>query len=279
MKEEIGLVYHYTSLETLKCIFEEYSKDNPCVTFWASNCTFMNDPHEIVEGIKLVREILDKQLPAIHKNKAKIILSNTTKDLKDFLLLGTTSGQSDIPYAISFSPNSDNLNMWRMYGDSGRGIALGFDMRKLRVSGAKLIKCIYTQDEEITEYISDVINEFTTLYEALGEPPSFLTSEDYAEIMSLGPICYYVSKVKNSCYKYEDEYRLTKDCRTPKFRVVNGIMIPYVEMKIHIDALQSIIIGPDCDERNENSLKLFFASKGLRRIEDSICRSKVPYRN
>lgn len=56
-------------------------------------------------------------------------------------------------------------------------------------------------------------------------------------------------------------------------------MIPYIEMEIHIDALQSIIIGPDCDKRNENSLKLFFASKGLRRIEDSLCRSKVPYRN
>ncbi len=213
MNEELELVYHYTSLETLRCIFEGYSEDNPFVTFWASNCTFMNDPREIIEGIELVREILDKQLPPIHKDKAKIILRNTTNGLKDFLLIGTTTGQSDIPYAISFSPNKDNLNMWRMYGDSGKGIALGFDIHKLRVGGAKLIKCIYTQDDEITAYESDILNEFTSLYEALGEPPSFLTLEDYAEIMSLGPICHYVSKVKNSCYKYEDEYRLKKIAR------------------------------------------------------------------
>lgn len=140
MGKGIDIVYHYTSLETLRCIFERYTEDNPFITFWASNCTFMNDPREISEGIDLVRETLTEKLPKIHKDKAKIILTNSSNELKDFLLIGTTTGQSNVPYAISFSRNGDNLNMWRMYGDGGKGIALGFNIHRLRVDGANLIK-------------------------------------------------------------------------------------------------------------------------------------------
>lgn len=276
---ENNILYHYTSLEVLKCIFENYSKDNPYLTFWATNCTFMNDPREISEGIELVKNVLDDNLPPIHRDKAKIVLETSTEELKDFLITGTGSGKSNVPYAVSLSGNGDNLNMWRMYGDSGKGVALGFDLTKLRVNDADLIKCIYTQDNEILKYKDDIINEFIHLYDALGEPPHFLSLEAYAEIMSLYPICRYVSKVKNHCYKYEDEYRLITDSKNPEFRVAKGVMRPYVKLEIPANALQCIVIGPDCNLLNINSLKLFFASKGLNRIEENFYQSNVPYRN
>lgn len=280
MKTSKNIVYHYTSLETLKWIFDNFSNDKPYITFWASNCTFMNDPQEISEGIELVRDILDKELPINHKDKAEIILQNTTNDLKDFLLIGTVTGQSDIPYAISFSRNEDNLNLWRMYGDSGRGVALGFDIDCLRLADASIIKCIYNQDDDaLIKFKSALIKEFSSLYDALNPPPESMPLEVYAEIMSLGPLCRYVSKIKHSCYGYEDEYRLVKNCKKPKFRVINGVLIPYTEVDIPIESLQDIVMGPDCDKRNLNSLKLFFASKGLNRIEDKLRHSSIPYRN
>ena len=48
------IIYHYTSLEVLKCIFDNYSQENPFLTFWATNCAYMNDPREISEGIELI---------------------------------------------------------------------------------------------------------------------------------------------------------------------------------------------------------------------------------
>ena len=275
-----SIVYHYTSLETLKCIFDNYSKENPYITFWASNCAFMNDPQEVSEGIELVRDVLNKELPTHLKKFAEFILQNSTNDIKDYFLMGAAHGKSDIPYAISFSRNEDNINLWRMYGESGRGVALGFDVEYLKSKDSSFIDCFYNQDNKtMTEFKSVMIKEFISLYEAMDPPPGSMPLEVYAEIMTWAVLNRYISKIKNSCYAYENECRLIMNCSNPKFRVINGVLVPYTEIEIPIDSLHEIVIGSDCNKLNINSLTLFFASKGLNRIEKNIRQSTIPYRN
>lgn len=275
-----SIVYHYTSLETMKCMFDHYSKENPYITFWASNCAFMNDTQEVSEGIELVRDVLNKELPINLKKFAEFILQNSTNDIKDYFLMGSAHGKSDIPYAISFSRNEDNLNLWRMYGDSGRGIALGFDIECIKPTEASIIECVYNQDDDILmEFKATMIKEFLSLYNALDPPPGSMPLDVYAEIMTCAALSRYISKIKNSCYAYEDECRLTMNCSNTKFRVINGVLVPYTEIEIPIDSLHEIVIGPDCNRLNINSLNLFFASKGLNRIEKNIRQSTIPYRN
>lgn len=87
---EDDIVYHYTSIDVLKCLFENYSLDNPYLTFWATNCAYMNDTKEIKEGIGLLKQTLNKSLPEELKPKAQSILEFDTDLMYEYLLLGFT---------------------------------------------------------------------------------------------------------------------------------------------------------------------------------------------
>lgn len=276
---EDNIVYHYTSIDVLKCLFENYSLDNPYLTFWATNCAYMNDTKEIKEGIELLKQTLNKSLPEELKPKAQSILEFDTDLIYEYLLLGFTLGNSEVPYSISFSKNKDNLNMWRMYGDNGKGIALGFYRNKLRCQDTQLIDCVYNEDSGNDDLKKEIIEEYTHLYEVLGGGPEFLTQSTYEEMMTLCRVPKYVSKVKNKCYGYEHETRIIKNCNKPAFRVYRGVLIPYTPIMLPTDALCKVVLGPDCDKRNKTSLQLFFLSKNLKNIYDNIIESEVPYRN
>lgn len=281
MNSDNNILYHYTSLEVLKCMFDSYTKENPYLTFWASNCTYMNDPKEITEGITLVRDILKEGLEGHDLCHAKFFLDENLKEdsLRDGLLLESAQGIANIPYAVSFSKNADNLNMWRMYGDNGKGVVLGFIRNELRPPGTKLIDCIYNTVDEITDFKERVLSEFTRLYKDIVPPPPRMTQETYDYLMTLGPFCRLISEIKNQCYSYERESRAITDCKNPKFRMQNGILTPYTPVKIPIKALNRIVIGPTCDNRNLISIQLLLCSRGLYELSENIDTSKIPFRN
>lgn len=281
MNSDDNILYHYTSLEVLRCIFDSYTKEHPYLTFWAFNCTYMNDPKEIIEGITLVRNILKEGLEDQDLCHAKFFIDENLKEdsLRDDLLLESTQGIANVPYAVSFSKNADNLNMWRMYGDAGNGVALGVTHNKLRPPGTRLIDCIYNTDDEIKDFKKRVLSEFTNLYKDIVPPPSGIGQETYDYLMTLGPFCRFISEIKNQCYSYERESRAITDCKNPKFRLRNSILTPYTDVDIPINALNRIVIGPTCDIRNLTSIKLFLDSKGLYELSKNIDISNTPYRN
>ncbi|MDE6566806.1 MAG: DUF2971 domain-containing protein, partial [Lachnospiraceae bacterium] len=270
-------------LEVLKCMFDNYSEENPFLTFWATNCAYMNDPREILEGIELVKDaisdIVDSN-PSLQK-RARFILENDK--IKEALLIGSSVGKIGVPYSISFSCVKDNINMWRMYGQSGKGVALGFMDDKINVDGCELTRCMYYDDgnDKDQKEVFDLIKEIFQKWFAKPQKkaPSGISQEEYDFVRILEPIGEISPYFKNNAYKYEEEARLTTRCKTPQFRVANNILTPYTVIQLPIESLESIIIGPDCDERNINSLKVFFLSKGLNKIAGKIEQSEVPYRN
>lgn len=272
------IIYHYTSLEVLKCMFDNYSTENPFLTFWATNCAYMNDPQEISEGIELIKAAIGTIVMPLPEGN-QVILENDR--IKEALLIGSSAGNIGLPYAVSFSRVKDNINMWRMYGQSGHGIALGFRFDKINVKDCELVDCIY-RDYYMNHY-EKVVNRIKEIVEVglkrRKTPPPGLSQEqnDFVSILAIiGKMAPYF---KNDAYSYEEEVRLTTRCKTPQFRVANNILTPYTVIQLPIESLESIIIGPDCDERNIDSLKVFFLSKGLDRIAGKIEQSEVPYRN
>jgi len=89
----------------------------------------MNDPREISEGIDLIKDALFDIPCPILKERAKVIWDND--NIKDALLISSVLTNIGVPYAISLSAVKDNLNMWRMYGNEGKGIALGLKHNKI----------------------------------------------------------------------------------------------------------------------------------------------------
>lgn len=277
MNEEQNILYHYTSLEVLKCMFDNYSNEHQYLTFWATNCAYMNDPREISEGIDLIKDALyDIECPAL-RQRASVIIENDK--IKDALLITSPLMKTGVAYAISFSENSDNINMWRMYGNEGKGIALGFDRNKIIVDDCSFDFCFYNNDKERESLLEEIRKAFETILVKIGTAPYGISQRNYDYLRCLDAISMFAPRIKNAAYDYEKESRLVTYCKKPEFRVSNGILIPYTTLQIPVEALESIILGPDCDSRNIDSLRLFLLSKGIDRLVDKIDVSEVPYRN
>lgn len=277
MIKETNLLFHYTSLDVLNHLFTEYSDKHPYLTFWATNCAYMNDPRETSEGIDLIKDALMDISCPILKERARVLIEN--ENIKDAMIIGSAITAQGVPYAISFSKNKDNLNMWRMYGNSGRGIGLGFKNDKIKAEDCSLDECLYIHKENRESVINMTKRALEIMLLKLGSAPKGLSQQQYDFVRSLEIIGLISSRIKNIVYSYEREIRLIKNCKQPKYRVANNVLIPYTTIEVPVEALESIVVGPDCDERNINSLRLFFLSKGLNRIAESIETSQVPFRN
>lgn len=277
MNDEYQL-YHYTSLEVIKCIFEDYTPENPYLTFGATNCAYMNDPREISEGIDLIKDAIENISCPILKDRAKVILD--CENLKDMMLIGSAiSSNLGVAYAISFTRNCDNINMWRMYGNEGRGVVLGFDSNQIKSENCDLSDCIYNCEKDYDSIVNTLQEGMELFFSKLGQSLFDISQRDYDLVRSLEAIGVIAARIKNGIYSYEKETRLITNCKTSKFRVINDILTPFTIIKLPLDSLKSIAIGPDCDKRNINTLRLFFMSKGLRHLADNIIESEIPYRN
>lgn len=108
-------VYHYTDLNAMINIL---LKDK--IVLRATNVIYLNDPHELLEGIDVINGVL--------KNKIH-------------------PGAFRSYFLTSFSANRDNLSMWGMYAANGNGCALAFDYDELSKAYPIMIRCIYGKDE------------------------------------------------------------------------------------------------------------------------------------
>lgn len=272
-----NLIYHYTTLEVFINLFNSFSDEKRSLTFWASNCAFMNDPQEIKEGFKLLKDsIVGFECPLVEQEIKRLL---EHEHLHEILLLMSTKLNEGIPYAISFSHNKDNINMWNMYGDNGRGVVLGFDRSILESKFENnLSECYYYDPEK--KGLSPIIQEAISLYiEKMHPCPDGFDKSIYLDIQLVRLISCLASNIKNISYEYENEIRLIKHEKVPKFRSKKNLILPYTMIDIPIEALKSITLGPNYDERTIQSIKMILWSLGLEPLDENIFISKVPYRN
>ena len=108
-------VYHYTDLNAFINIIR-----NEDIVLRATNCLYLNDSNEIVEGVKSVERVIQKKIDV---------------------------GAFRNYYLSSFCQTSDTLQMWGMYAANGAGCALGFDFSQLQKAYGLSIKCTYGEKE------------------------------------------------------------------------------------------------------------------------------------
>ena len=244
-------VYHYTDLNAMINIL---SKDK--IILRATNVLYLNDPHELLEGIDVINGVL--------KNKIH-------------------PGSFRSYYLTSFSSNSDSLSMWGMYAANGNGCALAFDYDELSKAYPIMIKCIYGKND-----IENHFNSFHRLAQT-GVFSSFggtkLSKEDdehNREVLINNNIISTCLGAKNDAYHYENETRgvlYCSDNRRVSFRTRNGYVIPYVEVSLPKCALREIVIGPtDKSYLKEQSILHFLQINEYDLDNIKLIKSKIPYR-
>lgn len=294
-------IYHYTSSEAFVSMIHTNKSNSKELAFWASNVYYMNDTKEMT----ILYDELIKVLPKIEKDLG----------LSDNLFSGLLLSPDDIQgkllgdkikhlfygcifrevYVISFSDQGDSLPMWSMYGKNGNGLCLVFDKDK------------------VNSFIDDY-HQVKEVYYYLDKGPAYsYIKEKYKECYNEKEITDFLTevlfdlsgRVKNSAYSAEQEYRIidhvvnesdlkkhnvnldlnnSQPTERPNFiseanvRAQNGLMIPYKEIKLPIDCLSAVIIGPSINQKlQREGLRILL--KGTHLTEDDIILSDIPYRS
>lgn len=296
------MVYHYTTIETFYNMLATYksSEDKNHLEFWASSIFNQNDKEELsltaADIMPVVKDIektikkksftdlyklstVDEQwwIPTLTSQKVK-------ENVNDFFKNGY-----NIPYTVSFSQNEDKLLMWTMYANNGNGICLAFDENKLVNRNAYRFAVpdivVYKKDPQshkkiIKLYYDMYLKELAKMNIING---IYNLKRKYWECILMGISPY----IKNHAFEDEAEYRIAyyvagKNNPPVYTRLTNRLhIINFIKVKIPLEALQYIIIGPCADFNRTKSLLVenMKANDIVRDYDGNfIHTSKVPYR-
>lgn len=295
--QEDNLLYHYTSIDTFSTMLEKSlwsANGNPLVpthiVMWATHCNFLNDKTEyrlFVKGLKYqVKEYAENH--------------GISLNAKQFELLDDAVKYNDT-FVILFSKKADDLGMWRGYAGDGAGVCLGFDFSVIQPSSLSIV----ATEQNLLDEANGYETEFKTILK-LDEKPEkchyvrpepnkmqiekSLVKKVYNLLVTKGKDEFNDVKLhlkmepfyplyKHHKYDSEDEWRIViNDMMNFKYRNVHGQLVPYREVRIPIDCLKKIIIGPCLDsDVMVNRLITISKYRLVRNLE--IVPSDIPYRN
>lgn len=305
-----NLLYQYTSTDAFvgminggKAIAsKKESKDiEKSLLFWASSVYTMNDPSEMMYGYDKVKEMIEradeKKILTSYYNQ--IVITDYTEEQKKKFFMDHFFNTEKTPYVISFShskevehekDHDEDLFMWSMYGDSGKGVRLGFDDKLTarnknsgKMETSALPVCY--DDAMIEKFCYPVLNEsvkdsYTSLQKI--NDVEKLIWEKVSIIASIYTV--YCSLIKNPKYRKENEWRVVTPSHEAladvEIRTRGGLIVPYIEMLIPIKYLKEIIVGPCCDyDLQKRNIELALKSYGIDINTIRIEKSEIPYRN
>ena len=196
--EPEGLLWHYTDTQGLEGTVRNQ-------TIRLSHPGFLNDPRELQHANSVYNEMLDK-------------LTDGQDPLAQEFVSGYRAYEKDKSFPFndhfvaSFCKDRDQLELWRQYGDDGRGFALGFRVKELRDvvarQGIYVYRVLYNKKEQcdLTDKILDFFfNDFQKIHKA-GENSNVVLREVYPLLHT--SLDFFTPFFKHPCYANEQENRL-----------------------------------------------------------------------
>lgn len=245
--------------EILKAFIPERSKEK-----FVGKYTTMNTLFEILKNGK----IRLNSIISMNDKTETSFLSDMTKNYdepSETAELETIRANSTL--IVSFSTNTDNLDMWRWYGDDGKGVCLVFERDVVKdedvMSVAYVNAALQQQIDKLRRFLDDLKKE--------GVDFRFHQLEDYRHY------------IKPKEYKPEGECRvMVKTGHHDGWFVhsENGIMTPYIEAKL-VNAtncemegvfpykLSKVILGPKFREGaiNKTQIRMMCMERGWWDVE------------
>ena len=177
----MGLLYHYTSLTTLRKITNGIK--NEYMHLRAGNAKNMNDPDDCYYFVKILNDINNK-ISIDEIKKEKVLYDN--------------------PYIISLSDCGDDIYMWTHYGDDCKGVAIGFETDDLLTiasqffekyhTSTKLHHCLYMDANDVQKHQG--------LHELICQTDTF--NENFWKNNSISDISNFIKHPK---FRPESEWR------------------------------------------------------------------------
>ena len=253
---------------------------------WATNIKYLNDEHEFLDALSLIREIIpqsriteDHRDYEIHKKYIKK-LDRELNSLDNYV--------SESIFTFSFSEKTDLLSQWRGYCPDNKGYCLVFDIDEVHeevnklFDNSHLLKCVYDKSEK-QKILKRLLNTYWEKYfhAESDKDRKPIIDELGKEVMLLA------SYFKHPSFSEEKEQRIVvivdyAPDSDLKFREGKLSLIPYIELPISRKNIKGICIGPTSNKKlSERSLEIFLEKNygmpvtwGL----VNITHSKTPYR-
>ena len=273
-----GIIYHYTTWDVLfKGILSSDNINNGRAVLRAYSVKYMNDA---LEGLLIPKELSKAEDKSIEGKESEIVtkeglkvrcpatenpLIKRRKEMEEY----NANKALQKLFSVSFSKESDSLPMWNYYGHEGHGLSIGFDTHYIVNQGYDLVECVY--DKKAIETLARCIKDSC---DAITEPQ---------------PLTIALSIVsKDSHFEYEKECRIPLQehyehcCITKrnqfhpiKYDLKKGVISPFVEVYLPVEAIKEIWIGPTNDiDLAEDSLKGWMESIGMSWVK--INKSSAP---
>lgn len=274
-----GLVYHYTTWDVL---FKMLSSDNTAngrAVLRAFSVKYMNDSSE---GL-LVPRGLSKAEDRCYEGKESVIVTDNGEQIrypatehpfykrrKEIEEYSAKKGRQRL-FSVSFSREPDSLPMWNYYGHDGCGLAIGFDAHQIVNQGYDIIECIY--DKALIDVLSDYIFD-SCYWVSDNQPPTIALS-----LISKDHHFQYEQECRIPLRQHYGQCCITKrnQFHPIKYDIKKGVISPFVEVYVPIDAIREIWIGPTNDiDLAEDSLRGWLDSIGMRWVK--IKKSLAPLR-
>ncbi len=276
----VGEIYHYTSPAGMQSIL--FNKSG-AIVLWASRYDCLNDASEGKVALPVYREVCNEmyQNGDISEGMYKIYTAVEPR-LENLFTFRHKNDYTDTYYSrgdrfvASFSKNPDSLAMWNYYSKGSKYEGFNIGLMAYHVEQSlnsnlyhspawfKLVPVIYGKQNQ-KEMICSSIVELQDVYDIHQEEmPDKEVCEaiqnDLADLLSDWELIF-----KSDFFQHEEEVRLIIDVARNKnsecpdehvipvqYRYSNGYLIPYIELKIDKEALDSVCIGPmQCDEENK----------------------------
>lgn len=238
-----GSIVHYTSLKVVNTLLNNINEDEnkkPFLILHLSHLFMMND---LNEG----HLILDKFFTDSEKKKRlKQEWNKKYASVKEPFIFSTISTDN-------YTKNIGSLPMWIMYGDNCKGAFLRFNKKEIKdyFNGPEYIfdKCNYLSSKEINDKIKNF--NLTGSFDVIYKNSAF---------------------TKNLCWKHEKEWRLLKkvDSKEIKFKHTPRGIVEYVELKIPLNFLKEICIGPLANEKIVFSSLNLIKQQLIRKYSDHV---------
>ncbi len=293
-------LYHYTRMES----FFEILRNKK---LWISQADFLNDSSEI-EYIKNVMLMVADELKnsnEIYRNE----IDNQGIALEMFIkgltitskAIAEKKGITDMEiFILSLTENKDSLNLFTNYSNSD-GIAIGFennlreifdknflDKNKIMLFHGKVVYDIEKQKDILKQHILDIYNELIKNLDKINvrvvdEKMQLEILSEIRVILGLYLVNYSIF-FKSPYFKAEEEYRVAcgldryRHSKMIKFRMRQGLIVPYIELKYNEKFIKSLIIGPtNKSDLTEKGLNLYYENQCNGR-QIKIEKSQIPLR-
>lgn len=296
-------IYHYTSIVGLKDILKKGK-------LWFAHINYMNDRDEVIAGVEQLHKVGIKNCG---EEYAKVIDAET-EELKN------TDHKTYI-CCFSLARDVLSMWNYYTKDVHNQGYSIGFNYKDLIISllqqneelhGCKfscgrIDYCITDENYASKAYtqsmyaISSALETFRAFI--VKEKPNydkFKNSEPipYAKFFGNEPmfrqapsldVLYFM---KRPCFYTEDEFRIViqvpdniinylEECGKYKYRISNGMLVPYLELDFDISTLSGITFSPtvksDLAEKSINDY-CKFCNINTNNLSEGIVKSEIPVR-